>query len=203
MVRQQDQLMTTGDVARWCHVTTNAVKKWIRDKNLAAFKTPGGHFRIRTIDFEDFLTRYRMPMIDELRDRRTPKILVVDDDPAVRDMWIAALSDKTLGLAVAGASDGFEALILIGHLKPDVVILDIKMPRIDGLEVCRKIKANPNNKKIAIVVATGYPTRQNVKKAKELGVDAILTKPIGIDELTGTVLKVLETTRAEARMHAR
>lgn len=183
--------MTTGDVARRCHVSTNAVKKWIREKNLPAFKTPGGHFRIRAEDFEEFAGRYRMPSATAAPEARRAKILVVDDDSDLLSTVSLALSDPTLGLSVATASDGYEALIAIGRLKPDILILDFKMPRLDGMELCRRLKANPDTRGISIVVMTGFPTKQNLRKFSDLGIEHILPKPFSLSALMGTVLKLL------------
>lgn len=190
-VKGQSQFLTTGDVARWCHVTTNAVKKWIREKNLPAFKTPGGHFRIRVEDFEEFVARYRMPLADALRQARGAKVLVVDDDPDLLSSVVLALSDPGQRLTVSTASDGYEALISIGRLKPDIVILDLKMPRVDGLEVCRQLKTGADTRGIAIVVMTGFPTKANLKKLKEWGVEEVLPKPFSLEALLATVDRLL------------
>lgn len=183
--------MTTGDVARTCHVTTNAVKKWIREKNLPAFKTPGGHFRIRAEDFEEFVGRYRMPVTERTNRRSAPKVLVVDDDPDLLDLVVIALSDPALGLSVQGASDGYEALIAIGRITPDLLLLDLKMPRVDGIEVCRKLRSSPSTRGIAILVITGFPSKQDVRNLRQLGVSDILSKPFAIPDLVERVQGLL------------
>lgn len=183
--------MTTGDVARSCHVTTNAVKKWIREKNLPAFKTPGGHFRIRAEDFEEFVQRYRMPITAVMPGRPAPKVLVVDDDTDIRNLVILALTDPPLHLTAEGAADGYEALIAIGRMTPDLLVLDLKMPRVDGFEVCRQLKSNEATKAIAILVMTGFSSKLDVRKLKQWGVEEILNKPFTIPDLVGTVQRLL------------
>ena len=190
-VKRKGRFLTTGDVARTCHVTTNAVKKWIRERNLAAFKTPGGHFRIRAEDFDEFVTRYRMPVAGGARDGRAAKVLVVDDDADLLQLVTMALSEPALGLAVETASDGYEALIAIGRLRPDLLILDLKMPRVDGIEVCRRLRSDPETERIAIVVMTGFPARQDVKRLKQWGIEEILAKPFAIQDLLGCVERLL------------
>jgi excisionase family DNA binding protein len=182
--------MTTGDVARSCHVTTNAVKKWIREKNLPAFKTPGGHFRIRAEDFEAFVQRYQMP-VSAGSSRAVPKVLVVDDDADILNLVIMALTDPPLGLTAEGASDGYEALIAIGRMTPDLLVLDLKMPRVDGFEVCRQLKSKDATKGIAILVMTGFPSKIDIRKLKQWGVEEILTKPFAIPDLVSMVQRVL------------
>jgi excisionase family DNA binding protein len=190
-LKGQRQFMTTGDVARSCQVTTNAVKKWIREKDLPAFKTPGGHFRIRREDFEAFLRKYRMPLMEGAPASGPAKVLVAEDDADLRSLLVMALSDPELGLEVESASDGYEALIAIGRLKPRVLILDLRMPRLDGIEVCRRLKSDPPTRDIAIVVTSGFASVPNVRKLKLLGVEEILPKPYSLPDLVAVVQRAL------------
>lgn len=194
MDRRED-LLTTGDIARRCRVTTNAVKKWIRERNLPAFRTPGGHFRIKEGDFDAFSAHYRFaaPVARAPKGRR---VLVVDDDPAVLRVVVDALSEPQMGLTIASASDGYEALIAIGRFRPDVLVLDLRMPRVDGLEVCRLLKSSPATRDIAILVLTGYPTRANVRRWRERQVDAILTKPVKLADLVRQVRALVDAIPA-------
>lgn len=190
-MNRREDLLTTGDIARRCRVTTNAVKKWIRERNLPAFRTPGGHFRIHVDDFDTFTARCRADRRAR-RAARGRRVLVVDDDPAVLRVVVDALSEPELGLTVTSASDGYQALIAIGRFQPDVLVLDLRMPRVDGLEVCRLLRSSPATREIAIVVLTGYPSRANVRRWRELWVDAILRKPVPLEELVREVRAIVD-----------
>ena len=202
-VNRREDLLTTGDIARRCRVTTNAVKKWIRERNLPAFRTPGGHFRIRAGDYDAFAARCRVDFPGP-RPTKGRRVLVVDDDPAVLGLVVEGLSACGMGLTVAGASDGYEALIAIGRFRPDILVLDLRMPRLDGLEVCRLLKSSAATRDIAILVLTGYPSRTNVRRWRQCRVDAILGKPVRLDVLVRevrTLVDALPASRpgAEAR----
>jgi excisionase family DNA binding protein len=73
---------TTGEIAALCHVTINAVKKWIASGKLSAFRTPGGHYRISREEFLVFLKKYKMEVKEALFPEH-PKVLIVDDEPDV------------------------------------------------------------------------------------------------------------------------
>jgi response regulator NasT len=99
------------------------------------------------------------------------RVLIAEDEPLMRMHLKEVLEEQ--GYAVVGAAkDGQEALDLIGQEKPDIVILDIKMPGPDGLEVASKVA-----QQIPVIILTAYTERHLIKRAKEAGVMAYLTKP--------------------------
>ena len=106
------------------------------------------------------------------------KILVVDDDSQVRESVAKSLRRRGMNYDVATAENGFEAGTLVTQFKPDAIILDIMMPRLDGFNVLKKIKENPALKSIYIIILTGFGSDENVRKAYESGADKVLFKPI-------------------------
>jgi len=186
----QKKPYTTGEVANLSHVTINAVKKWINSGKLQAFRTPGGHFRITRDDFKDFVSRYRLQIKDEVFPERK-KILIADDVPEVLEFLRAALENREgHSYEIDVAVDGYEALIKVGDFKPDLLILDIKMPRIDGLEVCRHLRSDTSTHDIKILAITAYAREEkdNIIKA---GADYCLPKPLGMVQLHEWVDKLL------------
>jgi CheY-like chemotaxis protein/two-component sensor histidine kinase len=111
----------------------------------------------------------------------TDRILVVDDDKSIRDMLI-----KTLGevgsYRVEEASNGIEACIKLGTYRPDLLILDMFMPEMDGLEVCRTIKSEPEFSNMNVMITTGFPDHQKLKEAAALGFDRIYYKPFNLPD---------------------
>ena len=81
------------------------------------------------------------------------------------------------------AVDGFEAGLAINKIMPDLLILDLMMPNVDGFKVCELIKQDPSYKDIKILILTGYADEKNIKKANECGADKILSKPAEVDEI--------------------
>ena len=103
------------------------------------------------------------------------KILVIDDDPANRDILRARL--EPAGHLVAEASDGEAGLRLLESEPPDLVFLDVMMPRIDGWQVCRRIKANPKTQFIRVVMLTSMGQQIDQLRGWESGADEYLIKP--------------------------
>lgn len=122
--------------------------------------------------------------------RKAPKILVVDDDEAIRQVVIEALTLDRLYL-VEEAANGIEASIKLGTYRPDLLILDIFMPEMDGLEVCRIIKKEPEFADMQVIITTGYPDHAKLNEVAELGFSIIFSKPVDLWELVKTVDKLL------------
>jgi CheY-like chemotaxis protein len=124
-------------------------------------------------------------------ERRSAVILVVERDPHVRELE-AFFLDRA-GFAVDFARDGHEALELIASLKPDVVISEVLVPRLDGLALCRRIKANPETAGTKVLI---FSILAAAGRAKDAGADAFLMKPLAEQKLVETV-QALITLEAE------
>ena len=190
------RIFTTTEVARYCEVSNDGVLKWIKAGKLQAFATPGGHYRISADGFREFLTLYAFPIQESffgaVEDaRHVTRVLVVDDEADQREILMRRLRkiDPTWLLDEAG--DGYEAGIKIGTIRPDLVVLDLMMPRVDGLSLCRSIRANPDTRSIRILVVTGDPREQARERALEAGADLCLSKPIDLDRLRQEISRLL------------
>lgn len=186
-----ERLLTTSEVAQYCQVTNDGVVKWIKAKKLKAYSTPGGHYRIRKSDFKDFLGRYGMPVDPNFFAEEKKRILVVDDESTIVEVISQALGDAQT-FQVSSACDGYEAGLKIGTFKPDLIILDIMMPHMDGIEVCKRIKGNPDTEGIKVVAITGHPEQGNIDRAYRSGADLCLMKPVQIEHLRREVSRLLE-----------
>jgi excisionase family DNA binding protein len=186
-----ERLLTTSEVAQYCQVTNDGVVKWIKAKKLKAYSTPGGHYRIRKTDFKDFLGRYGMPIDPNFFAEEKKRILIVDDEIGVADVISQALGEGA-SFQVSEAHDGYEAGLKIGIFRPDLIILDIMMPHMDGIEVCKRIKANPETEAIKVLAITGHPEQGNIDRAYRSGADLCLMKPLQIEHLRREVTRLLE-----------
>ncbi len=186
-----ERLLTTSEVAEYCQVTNGAVVKWIKAKKLKAYATPGGNYRIRKSDFKEFLGRYGMPVDHDFFIEEKKRILVVDDETWVVDVISQALGDAQ-SFQVSTAADGYEVGLKIGVFRPDLIILDIMMPHMDGIEVCKRIKANPETEAIKVVAITGHPEQGNIDRAYRNGADLCLMKPLQIEHLRREIERLLE-----------
>ena len=117
------------------------------------------------------------------------KILIIDDDPSNRDILHARL--EAAGHEVAEAVNGEEGLRLLDTGAPDLVFLDVMMPRVDGWQVCRQIKADPKTKAVPVVMLTALGQEIDQLRGYESGADDYLAKPWNVEQLAATLAKLL------------
>ena len=184
------RVLSTIEAARLLRVAVKSVQKWVDQGRLQAGRTPGGHRRIDAQDLVVFLNKQKLPVPKELT-LSSPRVLVVDDEPDVTD-WIAGeIKAKHPDWEVVEAHDGFSAGELVEAVKPDVVILDLRMPGLDGYEVCRRIKSKDNLNGRAIIAITAYPSPKAERTVLECGARVCLSKPLDSDTLMGEVEEAL------------
>jgi len=117
------------------------------------------------------------------------KILVVDDEPAIVDI-IEDLLNRS-GFETAAAYDAIEAEAAIKHRKPDLILLDIMLPKIDGFAFLKKLKENPEFKEIPVICVTVRSEKEDVEKGKSLGAVDYIIKPFDPENLIARVKKAL------------
>ena len=125
-----------------------------------------------------------------LKEKRR-RILVVDDDKEIRDIITKVLTTDRPYL-LDEASNGVEACIKLGTYRPDLLILDIFMPEMDGLEVCRTIKREPELSGTKVIITTGFPDHPKLKEVAELGYTNIYSKPVKLQNLLKQVDSILK-----------
>jgi two-component system, OmpR family, alkaline phosphatase synthesis response regulator PhoP len=118
-----------------------------------------------------------------------PKLLLVDDEPDLVQM--VSLRLKAAGYEVTTALDGQQALDKVKESRPDLMILDLMLPKLDGYKVCRLLKFDERTKEIPILIFTARAQEQDVKLATECGADAYLTKPFEAKTLLGKLQELL------------
>ncbi len=189
---KRNKFLSTGDVAEYCEVTSAAVLKWIDAGKLSGFTTPGGHYRILRADFRDFLLRHGM-FVDQNyfgRGKDKKRILIVDDEPSIVTFIEGALRLEGK-YELAAAMDGFDAGQQVITFEPDLIILDIMLPGMDGFEVCRRVKTEEATQHVKVLVITGFATEENIEKMLHVGADDYLAKPLGLEELQQKVRELL------------
>jgi excisionase family DNA binding protein len=156
-------------------VSPAAIKKWIQQGKLAAFRTPGGHFRILADEFERFQKTHGFGFGAGAGE--PPRVLVVDDQSEVAEALVASLRAYDSRARMETAANGFEGLLKVGTFRPDVLLLDLGMPGMDGFEVCRQIKRDPLIRDTRVVIMTARALDAE-PRAMEAGADGILLKPL-------------------------
>lgn len=121
-----------------------------------------------------------------------PKILIVDDEPHIRLLLEQSLEElEDQGTALLTAGDGKQALEAVKKEKPDLVFLDIMMPRMNGFDVCRAIKDDPETKSIPVILLTAKGQEFERQKGREAGADLYMTKPFDPDEVLAKARELL------------
>jgi excisionase family DNA binding protein len=191
---------TTFETAKHCHVSPLSIINWVNAGRLPAFRTPGGHRRIRREDLIRFMRENGMPLPEELRDGSgRPKILVVDDEASIRDVVAEHLTNRPGAYEVLTAADGFEAGRLVATFRPDLVLLDLRMPGLDGFQVCRTIKADPETSSTVVIALTGFYSPETETRILECGAIRCFEKPVEMSTLSGFVDSVFEQQKAGAK----
>jgi CheY-like chemotaxis protein len=121
---------------------------------------------------------------------RETRILIADDEPPLVKLLVDVLAADPRGLALDTATDGYEALIKVGAFRPTILILDVLMPGLDGIEVCRRLKADNRGQAIKILGITAHPAA--IPALIEAGADLCLAKPIDLVSLEQAIDRLLD-----------
>jgi len=177
-----EQLYTTHDISRLLQVDPSTVSKWIDRGILLAFRTPGGHRRVRSNDLRTFLIAHQMPVPDELG-TDTVRLLVVDDERPALDALKRAFKPHAAQVELVTTQSGVEALLLVSEQKPHGMLIDLNMPDIDGLEVCRRIRARKQLESVRLITMTSAHSPEMVEQSKQAGALACLAKPFDVQQV--------------------
>jgi len=123
---------------------------------------------------------------------RQPRILVVDDDPGVREVIADALKYDAAGYEVETAIDGVDAGLKLEHFRPDLIVLDVIMPGMGGLEVCNRIRSQTELDATKIIILTGAPEGGKAETSLVYGADLFLQKPQPLDVLLAHIEELLD-----------
>jgi excisionase family DNA binding protein len=188
-----DRLVGPSEAADRLGVERRSVQRWIDDGLIPAHKTPGGHRRVREADLVEFARRQRIPLRPVRR-----SVLVVDDDPDFVEALSVRIEKTRPDLEVHAAESGVEAGVLLASVRPHLVLLDIRMPGVSGIDLCRMLKANPATAETAVVGVTGSTKRAEIEALKRAGAEAVITKPIGREVIRDLLDRFFGPARADA-----
>ncbi len=173
--------LSPGETARILGVTPATLRGWTNRGKLRAETTDGGH---RRYPLSEVSRLAKLNGIDlKLPEDFSLRVLVVDDDEQFSHFLKEVLEDMPEVTSVTVADSGYVAGNLIPRFKPDVVLLDLMMPGVDGFEVCRLIKQDMETRFIRVIAMSGYCSEENRRKIVEAGAEICLAKPFTIEEL--------------------
>jgi two-component system, sensor histidine kinase len=127
-------------------------------------------------------------------------ILIVDDYPDALDIWAMYLT--SLGYHVSTAADGATAIAQAEQLRPDLIVLDLELPGVSGLEAARRLRSNPDTHHIPLIAATGYSHERQLSMARDV-FDRVVVKPIDPDALVEEIERLLESSAVPVRQPIR
>ncbi len=187
------EILTIPEAAEYCAVTRMTMWRWVKSGKINASVTPGGHHKIHIEDLEAFSRENGMQF---LADKHFPpvKILIVDDDSLIQKSLTKLFSSH--GYETQTASDGFKSGVKAVQFMPDIIIMDLIMPGMDGFEACSFLKKNSKTSHIKICALTGYDSKENKKAIIKAGADAYLVKPVDNDILLSKIKELLNSTRS-------
>ena len=179
-----EKTYTTFQIAAMCGVRPTTIIKWIQQKRMPAFVTPGGHRRVGESDLLRFLKHYKLPIPEGMGGERGQRILVVEDEAAVGRLLKRGLEEVFEGkVEVEWIEDGIQALIELGKKPADLVILDVVMPVVDGARVLATLKADPVTAKVKVIGMTGKKLMGEKLKFMQEHTDAFFHKPFDLREI--------------------
>ncbi len=174
---------STFDIARMLGVDPSSVANWIDQGLLKAHRTPGGHRRVITVDLVGFLREHKMPIPEELG-LEPSKVLVADADSEITRSVANAIKLSHPEVQVVEANDSFQVGMVITTMRPNIVVLDIDMPGMDGFEVCRLVKSQGTTQRVEVIaIASESSDAESKKKILDCGAKTCISKPFDLNAL--------------------
>ncbi len=187
-------VFTTGEAAKICKVSQQTIIRCFDNGSLKGFRVPGSRFRrIPREQLYAFMRDNNIPT-DALESGKR-KVLIVDDDEDVVEM----LTDAFAGdgrFDVRSANNGFDAGMLVKEFRPDIVVLDVMLPDINGKEVCQRVRSDDTLQMVKIIWRSGMVEADKIEGLEGSGANDFLQKPFQIDQLMERACDLLEIERA-------
>jgi len=174
-------VFTTGEAAKICKVSQQTIIRCFDNGQLKGFRVPGSKFRrIPREALYRFMKDNGIPT-DALESGKR-KVLLVDDDPEIVELLNRAL-DEDGRFEVKIAANGFDAGMMVKEYRPDLIVLDVMLPDINGKEVCHRVRADPNLEEVRIICISGMVEDDKIAELKLAGADDFVHKPFDVDML--------------------
>jgi excisionase family DNA binding protein len=183
----EKDIFTTYDAARICNANIASIKNWIAKGLLKAFRTPGGHYRIKRRDLQLFIQKYNMP--NPFQERYEKKVYILDTDPAALDKLGKALADHS----VTTFDDPLPAALKIGLERPDLVVMDLDLGDVRGEDFVDLLFGYSETKNVAVVIFGDVEDPDRAVALRKKGVTDIIAKDTPAKDLKATLSELLES----------
>ncbi len=194
MDRRMKTVFTTGEAAKICKVSQQTIIRCFDNGQLKGFRVPGSRFRrIPRESLYRFMKDNGIPT-DALESGKR-KVLLVDDDLDLVELMSKVL-DEDGRFEVRIASNGFDAGMMVKEYRPDVIVLDVMLPDINGKEVCHRVRADASLEDVRILCISGMIEEDKIQELRLSGADDFLNKPFEIDLLIDRMCALLDIEAA-------
>jgi excisionase family DNA binding protein len=186
------KFFTTGQIAKTCGVSIATVQKWIDAGEIESYRLPltASERRVPRESLLTFMRKYRVPT-DEL-EPKAYRVLVAQEDSGLRNQVERILGDLNKAAQVVTVGEGVETLVLMGEIKPDLLVFDLHLPGIDGLKVMEFLKASAEWKISKVLVLSELSEEERTKLEElKVGTGTIIAKPVTPQQLKKSLLKIV------------
>jgi len=186
-------VFTTGEAAKICKVSQQTIIRCFDNGTLKGFRVPGSRFRrIPRDQLFAFMKDNGIPT-DALESGKR-KALIVDDDEELVELLVDVF-ERDGRFDIRTANNGFDAGMLVKEFRPDLVVLDVMLPDINGKEVCQRVRADETLDSVQIICISGMVEQDKVADLKESGANDFMQKPFNVDRLLDRACELLEIER--------
>ena len=185
---EDKEYYTTIHTAKLLGVSVRTVQLWVENGTLEAWKTAGGHRRIVAQSVDDYIQRQTTSNSGSSDNKR---VLVVEDNPTVCKFYEAAIKSWDLPIDVVVKQNGFDGLVEIGRQTPDLLIADIYMPGMDGLQMIRSLYKSEQMASDRIIVISGLSSEEISERGGVPADIQFFNKPVNVEALKACMLSKL------------
>jgi excisionase family DNA binding protein len=191
MPANEPDWLTLGQAAKHLGVAQSTIRKWSDSGRVPAFYTPGGHRRYRRSDLDAFLSSSGGAPQPQRVNGGPRRILIVDDDARLREFVRVNLEME--GYTVREAANAEEGLAALEEESPDLILLDVMMPKVDGWEMLRRVQERHGVGSIPVIMFSGKVEEKDVQAAQQRGAQAFIGKPFNPQQLIESTKQLLPT----------
>jgi len=183
-------VFTTGEAAKICKVSQQTIIRCFDSGQLKGFRVPGSRFRrIPRDQLYNFMRDNGIPT--DALDSGKRKILIVDDDEELVEV-IQDVLERDGRFEVRTANNGFDAGMMVKDYRPDLIVLDVMLPDINGKEVCQRVRADNTQEEVRIICISGMVESDKIDELRDAGANDFMHKPFEVDSLVDRICQLLE-----------
>ena len=188
-------VFTTGEAAKICKVSQQTIIRCFDNGSLKGFRVPGSRFRrIPREQLYSFMKDNGIPT-DALESGKR-RLLIVDDDEELVELMVDVF-ERDGRWDIKTANNGFGAGMLVKDFRPEMVVLDVMLPDINGKEVCQRVRNDPTMKSVKIICISGMVEQDRIADLRAAGADDFMNKPFAVDKLIDRCCEMLEMENQE------